>query len=135
MTAPDLMFPDIEDVLMAYLTVEAAWTDTEPPEAEMDEAIQINRVGGHSDDHTDYPRVQITCHARDPRDASKLGRRVQQRMLAIAGNPIEVEDEPKPICVDFCHTDTPPEPDPMDNPDRRRHIAFYRLGLQRPWRK
>lgn len=130
---PAGLFPDVEEVLMAYLTP-AGWTDTEPPPPEEDEGIQIERTGGMSDEHADYPRVKVTCHAKDPRAASKLGRQVEQLMLACAGIPIEVEDEPKPICIDFCKTDTPPETDPFENPDRCRQVAYYRLGLQRPRR-
>lgn len=128
---PDTEFPDVEEVLMAYLEP-AGWTDTEPPPTEEDEGIQIERTGGMSDEITDYPRVKITCHAKDPRAASKLGRKVEQLMLACSGIPIDVPDEPKPICIDFCRTDTPPETDPFANPDRRRQTAYYRLGLQRP---
>lgn len=131
----ETLFPDIQEVLMAYLAP-LGETDTEPPiDPDVGIGIQINRVGGASDGISDYPRVQITCHHPDPRGASKLARQVANRMENIAGEAIDVEDEPKPICVDSCRVDTPPEADPYENPDARREVAFYALSLQKPWRR
>lgn len=131
----DTLFPDIQEVLMAYLAP-LAETDTEPP-IDPDEGIgiQINRVGGGNDGISDYPRVQITCHHPDPQGASLLARQVANRMENIPGVAIDVEGEPKPICVDSCRVDTPPEAEPYDNPDARREVAFYALSLQKPWRR
>lgn len=131
----DVLFPDIQEVLMVYLAP-LGETNTEPPiDTDAGIGIQINRVGGSSDQISDYPRVQITCHHPDPRGASLLARKVANRMEDIAGNAIEVEGEPKPICVDSCRVDTPPEADPYENPDARREVAFYALSLQKPWRR
>ncbi|MDV6277868.1 hypothetical protein R3Q06_30730 [Rhodococcus erythropolis] len=127
----ETLYPNVEDVLMAYLA-SLAETDTEPPVDDDGIGIQVNRVGGSDDGITDYPRVIITCHHPDPRGASKLARQVQQRMANISGIDIVVDDEPKPICVDFCRTDTPPESEPYENPDQRTEVAYYVLGLQRP---
>lgn len=129
----ETLYPNIEDVLMAYLA-DIEDTDTEPPIQNDGIGIQINRVGGSDDGITDYPRVSIICHHPDPRGASKLARRVQQRMLNISGNDIIVDDEPKPVCVDFCRTDTPPESEPYENPEARREVAYCLLGVQRPRR-
>ena len=136
----ETLFPDIHEVLMAYLAP-LGETDTEPPASPRDDpegvgiGIQINRVGGASDGISDYPRVQITCHHPDPGGASLLARKVANRMENIAGEAIEVEGEPKPICIDSCRVDTPPEAEPYDNPDARREVAFYALSLQKPWRR
>lgn len=136
----DTLFPDIQEVLMVYLAP-LGETDTEPPRLEDSDdpdavgvGIQINRVGGHNDGISDYPRVQITCHHPDPRGASKLARRVANYMKRIIDASIVVEDEPKPISVDSCRVDTPPESEPYENPDARREVAFYALSLQKPWR-
>ncbi|MFE5699974.1 hypothetical protein [Rhodococcus koreensis] len=129
----ETLFPDIQEVLMVYLAP-AGETDTEPP-VEGGTGIQINRVGGGNDGISDYPRVQITCHHPDPRGASKLARQVANRMEHIAGQGISVEDEPKPICIDSCRVDTPPEAEPYENPDARREVAYYALSLQKPWRR
>lgn len=128
----ETLYPNVEDVLMAYLAA-VAETDTEPP-VEGGIGIQINRVGGSDDGITDYPRVMITCHHSDPRQASLLARQVQNRLGRIAGVPIPVEGEPKPVCVDFCRTDTPPESEPYEHPEQRREVAYYLLGLQKPRR-
>lgn len=129
----ETLYPNIEDVVMVYLDG-LADTDTVPPRNKRKIGIQINRVGGSDDGITDYPRISVVCHHPDPREASKLARRVQQRMLNISGRDIVVDGEPKPVCVDFCRTDTPPEPEPYENPEARREIAYYLLGLQRPRR-
>lgn len=130
----DTLFPDIQEVLMVYLAP-LAETDTEPPlDPDVGIGIQINRVGGASDGISDFPRVAITCHHPDPRGASKLARQVANRMEYIAGEAIVVEDEPKPICIDSCRVDTPPESEPYENPDARTEIAYYALSLQKPWR-
>lgn len=129
----ETLYPNVEDVLMAFLA-DIEETDTEPPIEDDGIGIQINRVGGSDDGITDYPRVSVTCHHPDPRGASNLARRVQQRMLNISGREIVVDGEPKPVCVDFCRTDTPPEAEPYENPEARREIAYYLLGLQRPRR-
>lgn len=131
----DTLFPDIEDVLMAFLTP-LGETDTEPPDPdEGGRGIQINRVGGHDDGISDYPRVMIVCHDPDPRAASKLARQVANYMERIVDAEIDVEDEPKPIGVDSCRVDTPPEAEPFENPDVRRVVAYYALSLSKPWRR
>ncbi|MBH0121559.1 hypothetical protein I0Q12_19410 [Rhodococcus sp. CX] len=130
----ETLFPDIQEVLMVYLAP-LGETDTEPPPTDDGIGIQINRVGGHDDGISDYPRVQITCHHPDPRGASKLARQVRNLMDRIAGEAIVVEDEPKPICIDSCRVDTPPEAEPYENPDARREVAYYALSLQKPWRR
>ncbi|MDV2474235.1 hypothetical protein F8M49_30090 [Rhodococcus zopfii] len=136
----ETLFPDIQEVLMVYLAP-LGETDTEPPVSpsgnpdDVGIGIQINRVGGHNDGFSDYPRVQITCHHPDPRGASLLARKVANRLENIAGEAIDVEDEPKPICIDSCRVDTPPESEPYENPDARREVAFYALSLQKPWRR
>lgn len=130
----DTLFPDVEDVLMAYLEPLGA-TDTEPPqEGSGWQGIQINRVGGNDDGISDYPRVMVVCHDPDPRAASKLARRVANYMERIVVAEIEVEDEPKPISVDSCWVDTPPEAEPYENPNIRTVIAYYALSLSKPWR-
>ncbi|MGC0364810.1 hypothetical protein ABH922_002794 [Rhodococcus sp. 27YEA15] len=128
------LFPDVEDVLMAYLAP-LGEVDTEPPQEHSDWiGIQVNRVGGANDETGDYPRVMIVCYHPDPRKASKLARRVENYMDRIADDDIDVEDEPKPIRVDFCRVDTPPEAEPIENPNARTVVAYYALGLQKPWR-
>ncbi|MFD4932347.1 hypothetical protein ACFWMS_26355 [Peribacillus butanolivorans] len=130
----DTLFPDIHDVLMAYLAP-LGETDTDPPqEVGGWLGIQINRVGGHDDGFSDYPRVMITCHAPSPQEASKLARQVRNWMDRIIDADIDVDGEPKPISVDECHVDTPPEAEPYENPDARREVAYYALSLQKPWR-
>jgi hypothetical protein len=131
----DTLFPDIQEVLMVYLAP-LSETDTAPPiDPDVGIGIQINRAGGHNDGISDFPRVQITCHHPDPRGASKLARQVANRMERIAGQPIEVEDEPRPVCIDSCRVDTPPETEPYENPDERAEVAYYALSLQKPWRR
>ncbi|WKN53771.1 hypothetical protein HJ581_0008165 [Rhodococcus opacus] len=130
----DTLFPDIQEVLMVYLAP-LGETDTEPPVDDGGIGIEIHRVGGGNNGISDYPRVQITCHHPDPRGASKLARQVANRMEYIAGQGISVEDEPKPICIDSCRVDTPPESEPYENPDARREVAYYALSLQKPWRR
>ena len=130
----DTLFPDIHEVLMAYLAP-LGETDTEPPdEDDQWRGIQSNRVGGHDDGISDYPRVMITCHAPDPSEASRLARTVRNWMDRIIDATIAVTGEPKPIGVDSCRVDTPPEAEPYENPDARREVAYYALSLQKPWR-
>lgn len=130
----DTLFPDIQEVLMVYLAPLGETDTAEPQEQSEWIGIQINRVGGHNDGISDYPRVQITCHHPDPRGASLLARRVANYMERIIDASIVVEDEPKPIGVDSCRIDTPPEAEPYENPDARREVAYYALSLQKPWR-
>ena len=130
----DTLFPDIEEVLMVYLAP-LGETDTEPPADDDGIGIEIHRSGGADDGISDYPRVQIICHHPDPRGASKLARQVRNLMDRIPGEAIDVEDEPRPVCVDSCRVDTPPETEPYENPDARQQVAYYALSLQKPWRR
>lgn len=129
----DTLFPDIQEVLMVYLSP-LGETDTEPP-IEGGVGIEIHRVGGDNDGISDYPRVLIVAHHPGPLGASKLARQIANRMERIAGEGIEVENEPKPICIDSCRVDTPPESEPYENPDARREPAYYALSLQKAWRR
>ncbi|NKU37713.1 hypothetical protein GS887_27705 [Rhodococcus hoagii] len=78
--------------------------------------------------------MMITCHAPDPSEASRLARTVRNWMDRIIDATIAVAGEPKPIGVDSCRVDTPPEAEPYENPDARREVAYYALSLQKPWR-
>ncbi len=127
-------FPDIEDVLMAYLSAIAP-TDTVVPPKGVD-GIEIARVGGTDDGITDYPRVEITCYAEDRNTCKNMAEDVRQAMQndVIRANPIEYDDGQLAwsVQIDRSDTDTPAENVGYKNPERRRKPAFYRLALRRP---
>lgn len=121
-------WPDVEELLMAYLA-ELAPTDTVTPAQITGKVIRVSRVGGSDDGVTDFPRVEVACYALTRNDAHQLGEQSRQRMLVLGGQAVDVNG--RAVLVDFCRTDTPPEPVPYDNPDVDRSLAYYRLGLRR----
>lgn len=132
--AADVEWPDIEDVLMAYLAqATGETTDTEAPE-DGESGISINRVGGEDDGITDYPRVEISCYAPTRNAARQMSGTVRQDLLILGGQSVTLPDATS-VYVDFCRTDVPPESVQYANPGRHRHVAFYRLGLRRPRRR
>lgn len=136
---PDVDFPDVHDVLITYLEGELAGplVDTEKPEQiPADGAVRVLRVGGRDDTITDYPRVEIACYAHTFDEARHLGERCRQYLLVLGGQGVYgVPGHDRPVLVDRCRTDTPPEPVPYDNPDVDRHVGYYRLELRRPRRR
>ncbi len=128
-------FPDIEDVLMAYLSPIAP-TDTVVPDDGVD-GIEITRVGGPDDGITDYPRVEISCYADDRNACRTMAEEVRQAMQndVIRASPIDFTDDDEMVWsvqIDRCDTDTPAENIGYKNPGRRRKPAYYRLALRRP---
>lgn len=128
---PDVGFPDVEELLIAYLE-QVAPTDTVFPEEISGKVIRIRRVGGSDDGITDRPRVQVSCAAPTRNEARAMAEQCRQLLLVLGGQAVEVPGLARPVPVDSCRTDTPPEPTPYDNPDVDRADAFYRLGLRRP---
>lgn len=139
-TGPDVDWPDVHDVLITYLgaTLPAGVVvDTEKPAVIPAEgAVRVLRVGGRDDGITDYPRVEVACYHGGGFDACRaLGERCRQLLLAIGGHGVpDVPGHTKPVLVDRCRTDTPPEPVPYDNPDTERWVGFFQLELRRPRR-
>lgn len=130
--APLQPFPNVNMVLMEYLSDMADWTDTAVPPDEVTTGLQINRVGGADDGITDFPRVEVRAFAPTYLEADELAELVRQKLLVLGGNAVMVGG--KTVVVDFCQTDQPPEDAPYDNPDRVVVPAWYRLGLMRPRR-
>lgn len=127
--APEPPFPNIETTLMAYLAPLGPTDTVAPPDGQT--GIRVNRAGGPDDRITDFPRVRVTCYA-PTRDASvALGESVRQMMLVLGGQAVDT-GAAKPVLIDTCDTDTSPEQDYYENPDRREDEAYYRLSLRRP---
>ncbi len=136
---PDLDFPSIELVLMAYLTgalgVPADTAPPDPDRADPDSPVfEVRRVGGTDDGITDYPRVEVKTHAGSRPAAQALGERARQHLLVLGGRAVAVPEYTGPVLVDSCRTDTPPERLPTMNPDADVDVAYYRVALRRPRR-
>lgn len=126
--AIDVGWPDVEELLMAYLE-QVAPTDTVTPEQMTSKAIRVLRVGGSDDGVTDSPRVEVACFAPTRNEAREMGEQCRQLLLVLGGQAVRIDG--RHVLVDSCRTDTPPEPVPYDNPDVDRAVAYYRLGLRR----
>jgi hypothetical protein len=129
-------YPDVEDMLMAYLSELGYAVDTVvPPDGQ--NGIEIVRLGGTDDGITDYPRVEISCYSSDRDTARNMAETVRQAMRheVITASEVVYTDGDGinwRVQVDRSDTDTPPENVGYKNPDRRRKPAFYRLALRRP---
>lgn len=129
-------YPDVEDVLMAYLAPLGYDVDTVvPPDGT--EGIEVVRIGGTDDGITDYPRVEVSCYANNRARVKAMAEDVRQALQndVIRGAEVNYVDEDGyhwHVQVDRCDTDTPPETVGYKNPERRRRPAFYRLALRRP---
>lgn len=126
-------FANINEVLIRYLEDNdvVPYVDTVVPPDDIPLAVQVVRVGGYDDGLTDYPRVEVRTYAPDWSTAEETAERVRQWLLVLGGEGVEYKPG-KVAVIDFCHTDSPPEDMPYDNPDRFVVPAWYRLSLMRP---
>lgn len=118
-------YTDAEAVVLSLLA-ELAPTVTQLPDDITHPVIQVQRVGGVDDGHTDFPRIEVQVFAPTRREAWALSLRAQQVVLAAARTVVDG------ALIDGAETVTPAQQVPYGNPDTRRVLATYELALRRP---
>lgn len=132
MTVPTWMplaYPDAELVLMDIL--ESVWPDkvvTWLPQNAANGTIWIQRIGGGPDeaDITDYPQMRVATYHDSRQTAWNLARDVERVITGYHGRRT-----PGGWMVDFAKLAVGGVLDPDLDPDDRRVVKNYDLGLRR----
>lgn len=137
MTLP-LAYPDAELVMMAIHGHEPGndtvgtfiQNDPEPGD------IVVQRIGGGPDaeDQTDYPLFRVLYYGETRADAMQLSRDGERLVMAHKGRCIRRPGHPMDgILVDYATIEVNGTMDPDLDPDDRRVVKNYSLGLRRQY--
>lgn len=141
MTIPVLAYPDAELVTLAVhdllvpgnqglvvtTFLRSGWV---PP------AVQINRIGGSPDqwDLTDYPIMRCAYYGVNRPAAWDLAAQGEATMMGMAHRAVYVERYDGEILIDSVSIIVGGQQLPDVDPDERRVVKDFQLGLRRPHR-
>jgi hypothetical protein len=122
-------FPDVEDVLLDLLGSalgSAATVVTALPADMTQPVVKVNRTGGPTDLHTDYPTVVMQSYAPNRDTAWSNARLVQQVILAARRKSVtDGQIDRTKVIVGLSQP-------PYDDPNVFRVTGTYGLTLRRP---
>lgn len=130
-----LPYPDSEQVLKDLLTSLARTVTWLPPEFEAP-IIHVQRIGGGPDewDITDYPLMRLAFYGDTRNEAWSLAGQGEALILSYRGKTVSLPGAPSDgVIIDYATLDVGGMLDPDLDPDDRRVIKNFTIGMRRQY--